>query len=229
MICRISDSRSPVVKSPIFWNIKPCNPVKINRHLGETCRLQLQSRRISQERDQHKVGWIPTAPDGVISQMLELSVYGDMPMARLIKESGWQSSDKTWLTWNLFHVLPSLCSQHNVSASTSAHSRLRVPSQAELIVAAVSLAMSKICDVTCSSSTYVPHCNISYRIFIFTSCRVWYIVTGGWRKLHNEELHNLYSLPSIIRVIKSRTMRWAWQVARMGEKRNAYKILVGKT
>jgi hypothetical protein len=52
-------------------------------------------------------------------------------------------------------------------------------------------------------------------------------VTGGWRKLHNEELHNLYSLPSIIQLIKSRTMRWAWHVARMGEKRNSYMILVG--
>jgi hypothetical protein len=53
-------------------------------------------------------------------------------------------------------------------------------------------------------------------------------VTGGWRKLHNEELHNLYSSPSIIRVIKSRRMRWAGQAARMGERRNAYSILVGK-
>jgi hypothetical protein len=55
-------------------------------------------------------------------------------------------------------------------------------------------------------------------------------VTGGWRKLHNEELHNLYSSPSIIRMIKSRRMRWAEHVARMGEKRNAYtrRILVGK-
>jgi hypothetical protein len=41
-------------------------------------------------------------------------------------------------------------------------------------------------------------------------------VTGGWRKLHNEELHNLYSSPSIIRMIKSRRMRWAWHVSRMG-------------
>jgi hypothetical protein len=40
--------------------------------------------------------------------------------------------------------------------------------------------------------------------------------TGGWRKLHNEELHNLYSTPSIIRIIKSRRMRWAENVARMG-------------
>jgi hypothetical protein len=52
-------------------------------------------------------------------------------------------------------------------------------------------------------------------------------VTGGWRKLHNEELHNLYSFPSIIRINKSR-MRWAGHVARIGEKRNAYRILVGK-
>jgi hypothetical protein len=53
-------------------------------------------------------------------------------------------------------------------------------------------------------------------------------VTGGWRKLHNEELHNVNSSPSIIRMIKSRMMRWAGHVARMGEKRNAYKIVVGK-
>jgi hypothetical protein len=52
-------------------------------------------------------------------------------------------------------------------------------------------------------------------------------VTGGWRKLHNEELPDLYSLPSIIRIIKSRRMRWAGHVARMGEKRNAYTLLVG--
>jgi hypothetical protein len=53
-------------------------------------------------------------------------------------------------------------------------------------------------------------------------------VTGGWRKLHNEELHNLYSSPSIIRMIKSRRMRWSGLVARVEEKRNAYRILVEK-
>jgi hypothetical protein len=53
-------------------------------------------------------------------------------------------------------------------------------------------------------------------------------VTGGWRKIHNEELHNLYSSPSIIRVIKSRRMRLAGHAARMGERTNAYRILVGK-
>jgi hypothetical protein len=53
-------------------------------------------------------------------------------------------------------------------------------------------------------------------------------VTGGWRKLHNEELHNFYSSPNIIRMIKSRRMRWAGHVARMGADRNTYRILVGK-
>jgi hypothetical protein len=53
-------------------------------------------------------------------------------------------------------------------------------------------------------------------------------VNGGWRNLYNEELHNLYSSPSIIRIIKLRSMGWAGHVARMGEKRNVYKVLVGK-
>jgi hypothetical protein len=53
-------------------------------------------------------------------------------------------------------------------------------------------------------------------------------VTGGWRKLHNEELHNLYSSPSIIRIIKSSGKTWARHVARMGGKRNVYRLLVGK-
>jgi hypothetical protein len=53
-------------------------------------------------------------------------------------------------------------------------------------------------------------------------------VTGGWRKLHNEELRDLYSSPSIIRIIKSRRRMWAGHVARLGEKGNAYRLLVGK-
>jgi hypothetical protein len=53
-------------------------------------------------------------------------------------------------------------------------------------------------------------------------------VKGSWRELHNEELHNLYSSPSIIRMIKSRRMRWAGHVSRIGGKRNAYRILAGK-
>jgi hypothetical protein len=51
---------------------------------------------------------------------------------------------------------------------------------------------------------------------------------GEWRKLHNEELHNLYSFPNIIRQNKSRRMRWAEQVERMGEDRKVNKVLVGK-
>jgi hypothetical protein len=52
-------------------------------------------------------------------------------------------------------------------------------------------------------------------------------VTGGGRKLHNEELHKCYSSPSIIKMSKSKRMRWAGHEARMGEKRYAYRILVG--
>jgi hypothetical protein len=53
-------------------------------------------------------------------------------------------------------------------------------------------------------------------------------VTGEWRKLHSEELHNLYSSPDIIKQVKSRRMRWAGHVASMGEERKVYKVLVGK-
>jgi hypothetical protein len=53
------------------------------------------------------------------------------------------------------------------------------------------------------------------------------VVTGEWRKLHSGELHNLYSSPDIIRQIKSRRMRWAGHVARMGEGRNVYRVLLG--
>jgi len=53
-------------------------------------------------------------------------------------------------------------------------------------------------------------------------------VTGEWGKLHNEELNDLYSLPNIVRVKKSRRMRWAGQVARMGERRGVYRASVGK-
>jgi hypothetical protein len=53
-------------------------------------------------------------------------------------------------------------------------------------------------------------------------------VTGGWGKHPNEELHNLYSSPRIIRVIRSRRVTWAGHVARTEEKRNAYRVLMGK-
>jgi hypothetical protein len=71
-----------------------------------------------------------------------------------------------------------------------------------------------------------------YSSYLFKSCNAVIPkrdeVTGGWRKLHNEELHNLYSSPSIIRVIESRRMRWVGYAARIGERRNAYRILVEK-
>jgi hypothetical protein len=53
-------------------------------------------------------------------------------------------------------------------------------------------------------------------------------VTGEWRKLHNEELSDLYSLPNIVRVAKSRRMRWVGNVARIGEDRGVHRVLVGK-
>jgi hypothetical protein len=53
-------------------------------------------------------------------------------------------------------------------------------------------------------------------------------MTAEWEKLHKEELHDLYSSQNIIRIIKSRSMMWAGQVARMGEKRSAYRLLIGK-
>jgi hypothetical protein len=53
-------------------------------------------------------------------------------------------------------------------------------------------------------------------------------VTGEWRKIHNEQLKDLYSSPNIFRVIKSRRMRWARHVTRMGEKGDVYRVLMGK-
>jgi len=53
-------------------------------------------------------------------------------------------------------------------------------------------------------------------------------VTGEWRRLHNEELNDLYSSPNIVQVLKSRRMRWAWHVAHMGEESGVYRVLVGK-
>jgi hypothetical protein len=54
-------------------------------------------------------------------------------------------------------------------------------------------------------------------------------VTGEWIKLHNKELNDLYSLPNIVRVVKSRRMRWTGHVARKGEERGVHRVLVGKS
>jgi hypothetical protein len=56
----------------------------------------------------------------------------------------------------------------------------------------------------------------------------WNKVTGEWRRLHNEELNDLYSSPNIVRVIKSRRIRWVGHVARVGEERRVYRVLLGK-
>ena len=55
-----------------------------------------------------------------------------------------------------------------------------------------------------------------------------YTITGEWRRLYNEELNDLYCSPNIVQVIKSRRMRWAGHVARIGEERGVYRVLVGK-
>jgi hypothetical protein len=62
---------------------------------------------------------------------------------------------------------------------------------------------------------------------LYVDSNIQTVVTDRWRTLRNEKLHNLYSSPSVIIMIKSRTMRWAGHVARMGEKGNACRILVG--
>jgi hypothetical protein len=56
----------------------------------------------------------------------------------------------------------------------------------------------------------------------------WDELTGEWKKLHNEELSDLYSLPNIVRVVKSRRMRWAGHVLRLGEGRGVHRVLVGE-
>ena len=66
-----------------------------------------------------------------------------------------------------------------------------------------------------------------FLLYVSKNCMVNVAITGEWRKLHNEELKGLYSSPNIVRVIKSRRMRWAGHVAHMGEGRGVYRVLVG--
>ena len=75
--------------------------------------------------------------------------------------------------------------------------------------------------------THTNTCIYIYMYVLFKKSKI-YIVTGELRRLHEEELNDLYSSPNIVRVIKSRTMRWSGHVARMGEERGVYRVLVGK-
>ena len=86
---------------------------------------------------------------------------------------------------------------------------------------------SKVCFLILSSNI-VSVCTSVYRVLrrVFGPKRN--EVTGVWRKLHNEELRDLYSLPNIVRVVKSRRKKWAGHVARMGEGRGVHRVLVGK-
>ena len=65
-------------------------------------------------------------------------------------------------------------------------------------------------------------------IFLNLNYKLGNLIMGEWRRLHNEELNDLYSSPNIVRAIKWRKMRWAGHVARMGEEKGVYRILVGK-
>ena len=79
-----------------------------------------------------------------------------------------------------------------------------------------------------NDSLLAETCSHCVRVYIYIYVYILIYITGEWRKLHNEELKGLYSSPNIVRVIKSRRMRWAGHVARMGEGRGVYRVLVGK-
>jgi hypothetical protein len=91
-----------------------------------------------------------------------------------------------------------------------------------------------LCDIACLNIVFIYIGFFKPRVFenrvlsrIFGPKRG--EVTGEWRKLHNEELNDLYCSPTIVRVIKSRRMRWVGHVARVGEGRGVYRVLVGKS
>ncbi|KAJ4450628.1 hypothetical protein ANN_02056 [Periplaneta americana] len=83
-------------------------------------------------------------------------------------------------------------------------------------------------QATCPDRESNPGHLVSRLDALTVTPQVWDEVTGEWGKLHNIELHALYSSPDIIRNIKSRRLRWAGHVARMGESRNSYRVLVGR-
>jgi hypothetical protein len=84
-------------------------------------------------------------------------------------------------------------------------------------------------------TVYFPYTYIYYFFIVFENRLLRRVfgskrdeVTGEWRKLHNEELNDLYTLPNIVRVVKSRRMKWAGHVACMGEGRGVHRVWVGK-
>jgi hypothetical protein len=118
-----------------------------------------------------------------------------------------------------YHLVPNLLSSHLLSKNV----KVRIFKNIILPV------------VLCGCETWSLTVREEYKLRVFEIRALMRIfgpkkngVTGGWRKLHNEEFHNLYSSPSIIRIIKARRMRWAGHVARMGKKKNVYRLLVGK-
>jgi hypothetical protein len=76
----------------------------------------------------------------------------------------------------------------------------------------------------CTELVVLPFCLYVYTTETF----ILYVRSNAWRKLHNDELHSLYSSPNIFTVIKSRRMRWAGHVAHMEEGRGVYRVLVGR-
>jgi hypothetical protein len=90
--------------------------------------------------------------------------------------------------------------------------------------------------VLCGCETWLLRLREEHRLRVFENAVLRGIfglkrdeATGGWRKLHNEELNDLYSSASIVQVIESRIMRWLGHVARMGESRGVYRVLLGKS
>jgi hypothetical protein len=157
-----------VVKSSVFWDIMPSDPLKIDRRFGGTY-LHLLGWIINQARNQHET----------CSMLVSFLAY-------------------SWL-WR-----EAKCSSETL-VDFERTIRRHGPE-----------------DITLRCKPWFWHLFLlQNKSNNYSCCRKYFV-------LHNEELHNLYSSPSIIRVIKSRKMRLARHVARMGEKRNAYSILVGK-